>query len=201
MNLAQVTMVVLLAVGAVLSACSDSDKKSKSSPFSGPSCQSGPPTSPNAACATCAENKCGGQQECINTACVDYFNCFCACPQNDASCYGGCQPKQTQACTSCTNTIAGCVDQNCASECGSAAGGAAGVGGVGGVGGAGGRGGAGGASGTGVGGAGGATGACARLRPCCDELPSSREACIQIADMNMESTCQQLVDAFGSLCP
>src|SRR5690349_7228719 len=120
MNFATVGIAVLLGLGTILSACGSDRKKSGDSPFSGPSCQSGPPTSPgqNPACATCTESKCAGQSECVNSACADYFNCYCACPQNDATCYQGCQPKLSQSCNTCTNTIAGCVQQSCASECG-----------------------------------------------------------------------------------
>jgi hypothetical protein len=203
MNFIGTSLAVLLGVSTLLGACgSDSDKKNKS-PFSGPSCQAGPPTGSgqNAACTSCSNSKCPSQ--CINSACADFFNCYCACPLNDANCYQGCFPKQTQACTECTTSISSCVQQSCASECGLGAGGTGGRGGAGGTGGTGGRGGVGGTGGpggaSGLGGTGSAN-SCNQLRSCCPQLPASQAECTQIADMGDADSCQLLLDAVQSLC-
>jgi|RhiMethySRZTD1v2_1073278.scaffolds.fasta_scaffold04835_14 hypothetical protein len=217
MNLIGKSIVVMLALGTLVGACSGDDHKKKSSSFSGPSCQSGPPVGQgqNAACSTCSNDKCLSKSECINSACGDYLNCYCACQPNDSTCYQGCSSKQTQACTDCSGTLVSCVRQSCASECGLGAGGAGGAGGPGGAGGVGGGdfggfggvgGGAGGAGGRGgAGGAGGRGGGgslpayCLLLLECCSTLadPSDADYCQLIVDDRDGVVCGEVYAELG----
>ncbi len=224
MNLIGKSIVLMLALGTFVGACSGDDHKKKSSSFSGPSCQNGPPVGgQNPACSTCGNDKCVSKSDCLSSACGDFLNCYCACQPNDSSCYQGCSGKQTPACSDCSNTLVSCIQQSCASECGLGAGGAGGDGGFGGVGGVGGggagaRGGAGGVGGFGgvggVGGRGGAAGSggaggrggggslpayCLLLLECCGTLadPTDADYCQLIVDDRDGVVCGEVYAELG----
>jgi hypothetical protein len=179
------------AAWAVVVACSSSSSGYKF-PFSGPSCNGGPPgTTTPTACDTCEENTCGGTAGCLSSDCSAYFNCLCACQPSDATCLQGC-PQPTAACTSCENSIESCIQTaatgSCSSQCGSASSSSSG----------------GTSSGSSSGGV-TATGACAQVVSCCQSFPSADQSACMAAvteTNNNQTVCQEIVAGYqdAGLC-
>ena len=185
-----------LAVGAFVvgvMACSSSSSSGNSAfPFSGPSCNGGPPgtSQVSAACTSCVDNACSSQFSCIKSDCADYYNCVCACQPGDGTCAGKC--TMSSACQSCNSTAGQCLvsanSGSCASDCsggGTSSGGSTSSGGTTSSGGS-----------TSSGG-GTPTGSCATLMTCCGMLPSAdQSACTMAAGYNIEQACTAALGAF-----
>jgi hypothetical protein len=119
-------VVLAAAIVAILAGAGCSGSKSSNNnpfPYSGPSCQGGPPgATANVACSTCAQNQCTSatNTQCIDVTCQSYLTCVCNCAVGSISCLAGC--TMPSACGTCLTTVTACYGSAqtgaaCASEC------------------------------------------------------------------------------------
>ena len=78
-------------------------------------------------CETCLAASCtmevstcygdGWQSSHLAGACATYTACLCKCAVRDSSCAVSCAPDSSNACLTCQDALAACVDSHCQSPC------------------------------------------------------------------------------------
>jgi len=172
----------LCALPACGSSSSDGGSAGSSSNGSGSCFPSSASDKTSAACKSCVESSCSSEYSALCTA--------------------GCQTNSSSsACGQAVSNVGACIENQCMSQCAPADTGSGGSANVG-SGGAGNP--SGGSSSAGAGGAGTPTvPSCVMLESCCNTLPgAAKNACLQSAGYNKDSTCQSLLTQYqtGGLC-
>jgi hypothetical protein len=173
----KVTMAVMVAsmIAGSMAACSSSSNDNGPGGGTGPCGSSGPGGQTNQACDSCTQSKCSSQ--------------FNACFGNGGACQGwingGCKGTPDSTCLNCTETMGGCQQSNCASDCHLGTGADSGAPDYGGL------------PETGT----PTTPNCVALESCCNDpsLPAgAKTGCLYVAGANDVATCKSQLDSLQS---
>ncbi len=114
-------LTVVASMAAMMIGCGDSKSSSGSGSGGGGGGTGDCAAKGSAACISCQETKCSDAYNASESSCGDYYTCACACAASDTACQQGCQSKADATCAQDLSTLAGCLLQNCLSDCTTAA--------------------------------------------------------------------------------